>query len=96
MRALVTGRPRGFAIGAALLVAAVGAGYAGFSGMHKDVTLNIDGRVRHVSSMSGTVSGLLHDEGVTRRRLDFAAPVSSFAGLQHGLAATLRCRCSPT
>lgn len=76
MRAPLCGmaaRPRVVAVQAALLIAVIGAG-VGYASMRKDVTLSVDGRVRHVASTSGTVTGFLKAQHIVVGSRDLVAP----------------------
>jgi len=55
--------------------AALGAGV--FTAAHKTITLDIDGQTTHVSTFSGSVGGLLKEQGITLADGDLVAPSTS-------------------
>ena len=65
--------------GAAVLVLA--GGTAAYAGVHKTVSLDVDGQVRDVSTFTGSVDQLLADEGVKVGARD---DVSATGGLREG------------
>src|SRR5690606_26746159 len=75
MRSRRRNRRRGAAlvVGVAAL-AVVGAGAAVASDAHKSVTLDIDGDVTKVSTWSGSVAGVLAEQGLTVGEHDIVAP----------------------
>ncbi len=71
--------------GAAALV--LGAGTAGYAHAHKDVVLDVDGRLQDVSTFAGSVEGLLAQEGVVVGERD---TVSASGALTDGLEVVVR------
>ncbi|MFS0705415.1 ubiquitin-like domain-containing protein [Cellulomonas sp. 179-A 9B4 NHS] len=71
--------------GAAALV--LGAGTAGYAHAHKDVVLDVDGRLQDVSTFAGSVEGLLAEEGVVVGERD---TVSASGVLTDGLEVVVR------
>ncbi|MGC4110841.1 MAG: transglycosylase family protein [Nocardioides sp.] len=59
--------------GAVALAAVVGT-TVGYASMGKDITLNVDGRVTHVTSSDSTVGQVLADQGISLRSHDEVAP----------------------
>jgi uncharacterized protein YabE (DUF348 family) len=59
---------------AAVATAAVIGTTAGYAAMGKDVTLNVDGRIEHVSANGDTVGDVLADQGISLRSHDEVAP----------------------
>jgi resuscitation-promoting factor RpfB len=61
---------------AAVALAAVIGTTVGYASMSKgkDVTLNVDGKVRHLTSSAGTVGGVLKDQGISLGAHDEVAP----------------------
>jgi uncharacterized protein YabE (DUF348 family) len=59
---------------AAVAVAAVIGTTVGYASMGKDVTLNVDGKVEHVTSTGDTVGDVLADQGIDLRSHDEVAP----------------------
>jgi uncharacterized protein YabE (DUF348 family) len=62
---------------AAVAVVLAGGSFATASAAHKTVTLDIDGRLTHVSTFAGSVSGLLDEKGVDVGSRDRVAPAST-------------------
>jgi resuscitation-promoting factor RpfB len=58
----------------AVALAAVIGTTVGYASMGKDVTLNVDGKVEHVTSSADTVGGVLKDQGITLDSHDEVAP----------------------
>ncbi len=58
----------------AVAVAAVIATTVGYAAMGKEVTLNVDGRIEHVSATGDTVGAVLHDQGISLGSHDEVAP----------------------
>jgi uncharacterized protein YabE (DUF348 family) len=58
----------------ALVVLAVAGTTVGYAAVSKNVTLSIDGRTRHVHTLSGDVRGLLASQGIKLRGHDLVAP----------------------
>jgi len=71
--------------GAAVLVLA--GGTAAYAGVHKTVTLDVDGQVRDVSTFTGSVDQLLADQGVKVGARD---DVSATGGLREGQDVVVR------
>ncbi len=68
-------RSRAALVGAgAVALAAVIGTTVGYASMGKDVTLNVDGRVSHVTVEGDTVGQVLKDQGITLRSHDEVAP----------------------
>ena len=90
MRSRRRNRRRGAAlvVGVAAL-AVVGAGAAVASDAHKSVTLDIDGDVTKVSTWSGSVAGVLAEQGLTVGEHDIVAPTPE-AALNEGTQVTVR------
>jgi uncharacterized protein YabE (DUF348 family) len=61
------------AAGAVALAAVVGT-TVGYASMGKDVTLNVDGHVEHVTTTGDTVGQVLKDQGISLRSHDEVAP----------------------
>ena len=61
------------AAGAVALAAVIGT-TVGYASMGKDVTLNVDGHVEHVTADGDTVGQVLKDQGITLRSHDEVAP----------------------
>ncbi|HET7069691.1 MAG TPA: ubiquitin-like domain-containing protein, partial [Nocardioides sp.] len=61
------------AAGAVALAAVVGT-TVGYASMGKDVTLNVDGHVEHVTATGDTVGQVLKDQGISLRSHDEVAP----------------------
>jgi len=59
---------------AAVAAAAVIGTTVGYASMGKDVTLNVDGRIDHVSATGDTVSDVLKDQGISLGSHDEVAP----------------------
>jgi uncharacterized protein YabE (DUF348 family) len=59
---------------AAVALAAVVGTTVGYAAMGKDVTLNVDGKVEHVTATGDTVGDVLADQGITLRPHDEVAP----------------------
>jgi uncharacterized protein YabE (DUF348 family) len=62
------------AVAAAVAVAAVVGTTVGYASMGKDITLNVDGRVEHVTASGDTVGEVLKDQGISLRAHDEVAP----------------------
>jgi uncharacterized protein YabE (DUF348 family) len=60
--------------GAAIAAAAVVGTTVGYASMGKQVTLNVDGKVEHVSATGDTVGDVLKDQGISLNRHDEVAP----------------------
>ena len=58
---------------AAVALAAIIGTTAGYA-MGKDVTLNVDGKIEHVSATGATVGDVLQDQGISLRSHDEVAP----------------------
>lgn len=90
LRARRRNRRRGAAIVAGVAaLAVVGAGAAVASDAHKSVTLDIDGDVKTVSTWSGSVAGVLAEQGLTVAEHDIVAPMPE-AALNEGTQVTVR------
>jgi uncharacterized protein YabE (DUF348 family) len=74
--ALAKGRPGRIAAQAAVLTVVIGASVL-YSHINKTVTLSVDGKATEVHALSGTVSALLKDQGVTVGPRDIVAPAPS-------------------
>ncbi len=61
-------------VAAAVALTAVIGTTVGYAAMGKDVTLDVDGRVEHVTAHGDTVGDVLDDEGITLRSHDEVAP----------------------
>jgi uncharacterized protein YabE (DUF348 family) len=59
---------------AAVAAAAVIGTTVGYASIGKQVTLNVDGKVQHVSATGDTVGDVLHDQGISLNRHDEVAP----------------------
>ena len=59
---------------AAVALAAIIGTTVGYAAMGKDVTLNVDGRVEHVTATGDTVGDVLQDQGISLRSHDEVAP----------------------
>ncbi|MFC6449324.1 resuscitation-promoting factor [Cellulomonas gelida] len=84
------GRPgRRLALPAAIAAGALvlAGGTAAFAHAHKTVTIDVDGQAREVSTFSGSVEGLLDDEGVVVAERDAVSPTG---GLSDGDVVTVR------
>lgn len=80
-------RTRWLAVTAGAAALVVGAGTAGYAHAHKDVVLDVDGRLHEVSTFAGSVEGLLADEGVVVGDKD---TVSATGALTDGLEVVVR------
>jgi uncharacterized protein YabE (DUF348 family) len=58
----------------AVAVAAVVGTTVGYAAMGKDITLNVDGHVEHVTAEGDTVGQVLHDQGISLHSHDEVAP----------------------
>jgi uncharacterized protein YabE (DUF348 family) len=58
----------------AVAVAAVVGTTVGYASMGKDITLNVDGHVSHVTAAGDTVGQVLKDQGISLRSHDVVAP----------------------
>jgi uncharacterized protein YabE (DUF348 family) len=61
-------------VAGAIALAAVVGTTVGYASMGKDITLNVDGQVRHVTSSDSTVGQVLADQGISLRSHDEVAP----------------------
>jgi uncharacterized protein YabE (DUF348 family) len=62
------------AVAGAIALAAVVGTTVGYASMGKDITLDVDGQVRHVTSSDSTVGQVLADQGISLRSHDEVAP----------------------
>jgi uncharacterized protein YabE (DUF348 family) len=62
------------AVAGATAVAAVVGTTVGYASMGKDITVDVDGQVRHVTSRDSTVGRVLADQGISLRSHDEVAP----------------------
>jgi uncharacterized protein YabE (DUF348 family) len=72
--ALLTKSKTALAVLVTAVVAALVATTAGYAAMSKTVTLSVDGRATEISTLGGTVSDVLHSEGVSVGAHDVVAP----------------------
>jgi resuscitation-promoting factor RpfB len=61
-------------VAAAVALAAVIGTTVGYAAMGKEVTLNVDGRIEHVTASGDTVGDVLDDQGISLRSHDEVAP----------------------
>ncbi len=59
---------------AAVAMAAIIGTTVGYASMGKDVTLNVDGKIEHVTATGDTVGDVLQDQGISLRSHDEVAP----------------------
>ncbi|MEP7766020.1 transglycosylase family protein [Sanguibacter sp. 25GB23B1] len=71
------GRRTALIVGGGLVLALAGGGTAVYADAHKTVTLDVDGTVTTVSTFSGSVAGVLAEQGITVGDDDLVAPSSN-------------------
>jgi uncharacterized protein YabE (DUF348 family) len=77
-------------VGAAAVAAAAVVGTTvGYASMGKDITLNVDGRVEHVTAQGDTVGQVLKDQGISLRSHDEVAPAMN-ASVHDGTTIAVR------
>ncbi|PFG32320.1 resuscitation-promoting factor [Sanguibacter antarcticus] len=64
-------------VGGGLALALVGGGTAVYADAHKTITLDVDGTVTTVSTLSGSVGGVLAEQGIAVGDDDLVAPAAS-------------------
>ncbi len=67
-------RRRGVQVALGAVVLALVGGSVAVAKAHKSVTLDVDGRITHLSTFAGSVAGLLEEEDVVVGRRDLVAP----------------------